>query len=150
MYVSFGVDDIGRFVFDNYTWNRDGPIFSDYNGKLIPSTIPMTALIEGMWLWFLWNVLCSSVVGPLAGGPFPPGDKTPRSVMKEHFDTICPHPKILDRNIVRATLPEDYSAKTVMEGWLKLLAETPEGCVEIDDKIFDIWYESHCLLTFIH
>jgi hypothetical protein len=60
--------------------------------------------------------------------------------MKEYFDTICPHPKVLDRNIVRATLPKEYSAKTVMEGWLKLLKETPEGCVEIDDKIFDIWY----------
>jgi len=115
--------DDRRFVFDHYTWNPNGSLYSDYNGKLIPSTIPMTALIEG----------------PLAGGPFSPGDKTPRSVTKEYFDTICPYPKLLDRSIVRAILPEDYSAKTVMEGWLNLLKETPENCVEIDDKIFDIW-----------
>lgn len=111
------------FVFDNYTWNRDGPIFSDFNGKFIPSRIPMTALISG----------------PLAGGPFEQGDKTPKSVMKEYFDVVCPHPKLLDKHIVRATLPENYSAKTVMDAWLKLLEETPDNCVEIDDKIFDIW-----------
>jgi len=111
------------FVFDNYTWERENKPYADFNGNIIPSKIPMTVLIEG----------------PLAGGPFLPGDNTPRSVMKEYFDKICPHPKLLDRNIVRATLPEDYSAKTVMEGWLKLLKETPENCVEIDDKIFDIW-----------
>jgi len=35
------------FVFDNYTWNRDGPIYSDFNGNLIPSTIPMTVQIAG-------------------------------------------------------------------------------------------------------
>lgn len=111
------------FVFDNYTWNRNGTPFSEFNGKLIPSVIPMTALIEG----------------PLAGGPFPLGDKTPRSVMKEYFDTVCPHPKLLDKEIVRATLPSDYSAKTVMNAWLKLLKETPDNCVKIDDIIFDIW-----------
>jgi hypothetical protein len=80
-------------------------------------------------------------LGPLAGGPFETGDKTPRSVMKEYFDVVCPHPKILDKKLVRATLPENYSAKTVMEAWLKLLKETPDNCVEIDDKIFDIWLE---------
>ena len=35
------------FVFDNYTWNRDGPIYSNFNGNLIPSTIPMTVQIAG-------------------------------------------------------------------------------------------------------
>jgi hypothetical protein len=59
--------------------------------------------------------------------------------MKEYFDIVCPNPKVLDRNIVRATLPDEYSANTVMKAWLKLLDETPENCVEIDDWIFDIW-----------
>jgi len=36
-----------RFVFDNYTWNRDGPVYSNFNGNLIPSTIPMTVQIAG-------------------------------------------------------------------------------------------------------
>ena len=36
-----------RFVFDNYTWNPDGPDYSDYNGKLIPSRIPLSAIMSG-------------------------------------------------------------------------------------------------------
>lgn len=35
------------FVFDNYTWNRDGGVYSNFNGNLIPSTIPMTVQIAG-------------------------------------------------------------------------------------------------------
>lgn len=35
------------FVFDNYTWSLDGTLYSDYNGKLIPSQIPLSALISG-------------------------------------------------------------------------------------------------------
>lgn len=75
----------------------------------------------------------------MAGGPFAPGDNTPRSVTKEWFDIVCPNPKRLDREAVRAGLPENYSAKTVMDAWIKYMEETPENCVITDDKIFDIW-----------
>jgi len=75
----------------------------------------------------------------MAGGPFAPGDDTPRSVMKEWFDKVCPNPKRLDKDAVRATLPKDYSAKTVMDAWVKHMEETPENCVTTEDKIFDIW-----------
>ena len=75
----------------------------------------------------------------MAGGSFEPGDETPKSVTKEYFDTICPKPKVLDKDAVRGKLPKNYSAKTVMNAWLEYLKETPESCVEIDDKIFDIW-----------
>lgn len=36
-----------RFVFDNYTWARDGPEYAEWNGKVIPARIPLTALISG-------------------------------------------------------------------------------------------------------
>lgn len=36
-----------RFVFDNYTWARDGPEHVEYNGKLIPARIPLSAIISG-------------------------------------------------------------------------------------------------------
>jgi len=36
-----------RFVFDNYTWARDGPEYVEYNGKLIPARIPLSAIISG-------------------------------------------------------------------------------------------------------
>ena len=38
---------VPSFVFDNYTWEREGPPYSRFNGKLIPSTIPMTVQIAG-------------------------------------------------------------------------------------------------------
>ncbi|OBZ68587.1 hypothetical protein A0H81_11554 [Grifola frondosa] len=38
---------LGIFVFDNYTWNPDGPDYSDWNGHTIPSRIPLTALLQG-------------------------------------------------------------------------------------------------------
>lgn len=38
-----------RFVFDNFTWERDGPEFTEYNGKLIPSRIPLSTMISGQW-----------------------------------------------------------------------------------------------------
>jgi hypothetical protein len=48
------------FVFDDYTWNPDGSIFTDYNGHLIPSRIPLTALLGGKY-----NVAISRVYVPL-------------------------------------------------------------------------------------
>ena len=36
-----------RFVWDDYTWNPDGSKYSMYNGKLIPSTIPISTMLSG-------------------------------------------------------------------------------------------------------
>ena len=41
------ISPISSFVFDNYTWNPDGPDYTDYNGKLIPSRIPLSAIMSG-------------------------------------------------------------------------------------------------------
>lgn len=38
---------LSSFVFDNYTWNRDGGDYTRYNGKLIPSRIPLSAFLSG-------------------------------------------------------------------------------------------------------
>ena len=40
-------DTSPSFVFDDYTWTVDGTPYSHFNGKLIPSGIPLTALIDG-------------------------------------------------------------------------------------------------------
>ncbi|KZT02026.1 uncharacterized protein LAESUDRAFT_706598 [Laetiporus sulphureus 93-53] len=113
------------FVFDNYTWNRDGPDYTDYNGKLIPSRIPLSALIGG----------------PTVGGPFPPGDPPPRAVIKEYFDGVCPSPvKIMSDEVTR-TLDSEASAQAVLEGWVQKLNES-DRCIEIDresEQIFSIW-----------
>jgi hypothetical protein len=35
------------FVFNNFTWERDALDYSTFNGKLIPSRIPLSAIISG-------------------------------------------------------------------------------------------------------
>ncbi|PCH34414.1 hypothetical protein WOLCODRAFT_135702 [Wolfiporia cocos MD-104 SS10] len=114
------------FVFDNYTWNGDGSDYSDYNGKLIPSRIPLSAIIRG----------------PTVGDPFPPGDHAPRAVIKEYFDQVCPTPRVISSDEVSHQLPDDASAQTVLERWVALLTAMPDRCVEIDREslqIFSIW-----------
>lgn len=50
-----------RFVYNNYTWNRDGSDYTDYNGHLIPSRIPIAALLQGK------TSLCVIVLAHVAG-----------------------------------------------------------------------------------
>jgi hypothetical protein len=37
-----------RYVFDNYTWEREGPDIVEFEGKLRPGRIPLSAYIAGM------------------------------------------------------------------------------------------------------
>ncbi|EMD32587.1 hypothetical protein CERSUDRAFT_161539 [Gelatoporia subvermispora B] len=114
------------FVFDNYTWNRDGSDYTDFNGHLIPSRIPFSALISG----------------PTVGGPFPDGDPAPRAVAKEYWDAVCPEPTIISSDEVTRTLEADASAETILEAWVARLNATEARCVEIardSEQIFPIW-----------
>ncbi|CCM02754.1 uncharacterized protein FIBRA_04862 [Fibroporia radiculosa] len=114
------------FVFDNYTWNRDGSDYTDYNGKLIPSRVPLSALIQG----------------PTVGSPFPPGDPAPRAVIKEYWDQVCPHPTVIFSDEVTNTLPGDASAQATLDAWVEKLNSMSDRCVEIDREsaqIFSIW-----------
>lgn len=51
-YIAQSIDDSSavcrRYVFDDYTWDMDGPEYSKFGDKYIPSRIPLTALISGM------------------------------------------------------------------------------------------------------
>jgi len=111
-----------RLVFDNYTWNT-GPLpYSHWRTNIIPSRIPMSALIAG----------------PLVGGPFPEGDDAPRAVMKDYFDTVCPEPVVLDHEAVLSRLPSNYSGGALVDAWVGLLNSTSERCVEIKKVVFTI------------
>ncbi|KAH8119783.1 hypothetical protein DFH11DRAFT_1499667 [Phellopilus nigrolimitatus] len=109
-------------VFDAYTWNfnTDEP-YADYNGKLIPSRIPLTAFIAG----------------PTAGGPFGPGDRSPRSVSKEYFRKVCPHPTVIRSDEVNDNLGS-ADASVMMTAWLEKLRGLPR-CVEVaeSNQVFD-------------
>ncbi|KAI0082141.1 hypothetical protein K474DRAFT_1634064 [Panus rudis PR-1116 ss-1] len=117
------------YVFDNYTWNRDldPPPYSEYNGKLIPSRIPLRALI----------------VGPTAGGPFPPGDPAPRAVGVEYYKSVCPQSMVLNADAVYAEIGGDPTAAQVMDKWVNTFNSIQDRCIEVsrfsDNQIFNYW-----------
>lgn len=117
------------FVFDNYTWDRDGPEYSDYSGKLIPSRIPLSAL----------------VAGPITGHPYSKSQDArtkPRSVSRHYYSQVCPHPYVLNSEEVQRTLPDGATALQVLEVWTEKLHSIEDRCVEIErdsPQLFDIW-----------
>lgn len=139
---------LNRFVFDNFTWDRDGPEFSDYNGKLIPARIPMSAMISGeiptssIFVPPYWRGLHA---GPLIGGPFPPGDDAPRAVSKNFFNEVCPNPTVIDSGEVNEPLryDNDIGAQYMMDRWIEKLNSIADPCVEIAQEsyqLFEIWW----------
>ncbi|KAL6307747.1 hypothetical protein BKA93DRAFT_727123 [Sparassis latifolia] len=113
-------------VFDNYTWNEDGSDYSDYNGKLIPSRIPLTALIQG----------------PTVGAPYITEAGLPRSVKKEFWDQVCPSPVTMMNEDLRDKIEGGLSAKKMVDKWAEVLTATDEPCIQIPRhswSIFDIY-----------
>jgi hypothetical protein len=121
------------FVFDDYIWNPDGSLYTDYNGHLIPSRIPLTALLGGV----------------MVGGKMPPGDTTPRAVSKDFFNKVCPNPTIIqvkEVNDDRMRFDESVPASEIFEKWLEKINSIEDPCVEIDpnsDQIFEYWIFGH-------
>ncbi|KAJ3571211.1 hypothetical protein NP233_g3911 [Leucocoprinus birnbaumii] len=116
------------FVFDDYTWNRE-ETYSEYNGKLIPARVPLSAL----------------VAGPLAGQPFSNltiARTHPRAVSKHYFDQVCPEPYLLDPRPILETLGKTASAVKIMSTFREKLQNLNDSCVEIQKdttQVFDYW-----------
>ena len=135
-----------RFVFDNYTWNPDGPDYSDYNGKLIPSRIPLSAIMSGKI-----NVLVHALefvlwydTGPVIGASWPRGDPTPRSVTREYFKQVCPKPLFMHTAEINEDLRFDSEvpASVIFDKWVDKLNSINNPCVEITRdsyQLFEIW-----------
>ncbi|EGN95083.1 hypothetical protein SERLA73DRAFT_187372 [Serpula lacrymans var. lacrymans S7.3] len=116
------------FVFDNFTWDQDGPDYSEYNGKLIPSRIPLSAMISG----------------PIIGATSPPGDDVPRSVSREYFKKVCPNPTIIDSAVINEELRTNSNvpASYIFDKWVEKLNSIDDPCVEIQRgsyQLFEIW-----------
>ncbi|KAJ7692998.1 hypothetical protein B0H17DRAFT_1159545 [Mycena rosella] len=104
------------YVFDNYTWAREGPEISSFNGKLIPARIPLSALITG----------------PIIGGST--GNKdVPRAVSREYFFSVCPESKrvVLDTRKIQNTLGEEATVSQIVERWVEELNSIQSPCVEL-------------------
>ncbi|KAG2346858.1 hypothetical protein BDR05DRAFT_877897 [Suillus weaverae] len=116
------------FVFDNFTWERDAPDFSTFNGKLIPSRIPLSAIISG----------------PIIGSSFPPRDAAPRAVSQEYFKKVCPNPTIIDSWEINEHLRLDNNvpALEIFKKWVERLNSIDDPCVEMRQEsfqLFEIW-----------
>ncbi|KAF8449263.1 hypothetical protein L210DRAFT_2653848 [Boletus edulis BED1] len=117
------------FVFNDYVWNRDGSLYSEYNGKQIPSRIPLSAFLGG----------------PMVGGPWPAGDQTPLSVSREFFHKVCPNPTVLptsDINTDDVRFNDDIPASYIFERWVEKINAIDDPCLMFDSNsspIFEFW-----------
>ncbi|EUC64031.1 O-FucT domain protein, putative [Rhizoctonia solani AG-3 Rhs1AP] len=82
-----------------------------------------------------WIPLNAFMDAPTAGGPWPAGDKSPRAVSEEWYDTICPPEArvTLDTAEVGGHV-KDLDAKTLIDFWSQKLLDMDDRCVEINGK----------------
>ncbi|KAH8094678.1 hypothetical protein BXZ70DRAFT_896563 [Cristinia sonorae] len=116
------------FVFYPYTWNLDGSNSSQYGDHLIPSRIPLTAILAG----------------PVVGQLFPDQNQpTPRAVIKTYFDKVCPRPTVISTHNISDHLENDATAKRILDAWTDKLNIIADNCVTIDrassEQIFTFW-----------
>lgn len=136
------------FVFDNYTWARDGPEYAEFNGKLIPARIPLSAIISGASC-ALSHVLVLTLrpraIGPIIGSAFRPGDPAARAVHKDYFKRVCPNPTVLDSDAVvngYIRYDDNIPASQIFDMWVEKLNSINDPCVEIQldsPQLFEIW-----------
>ncbi|KAJ3744267.1 hypothetical protein DFH05DRAFT_1494529 [Lentinula detonsa] len=127
------------FVFDNYTWDRSTSEYSSFNGKTIPSRVPVSTMLAG----------------PIIGGSFdlthlsdpfftidPSPNSHPRAVSNEYYERVCTgQKKVIDSAIVRDAVMS-WDGKANLEAWINHLQSLPDRCVELDinaEHIFNIW-----------
>ncbi|KAH9936916.1 hypothetical protein B0H21DRAFT_698938 [Amylocystis lapponica] len=108
------------FVFYNYEWRLDGTKYSTYRGKLIPSQIPITALLSGA----------------IAGQPYYTDPDAPRSVAESYFHKVCPNPKTWDKEEFNSLFDHEGSTETIVSQLVELLANET-NCVQIPSMVFD-------------
>ena len=74
-----------------------------------------------------WNL-----VGPIAGGPFPPEQPNPRSVSVEFFNEVCPEERRVRVNIheMKEGL-EWWNVPSVLDKYVEMMKSIKEGCVEL-------------------
>lgn len=68
----------------------------------------------------------------MAGGAFPMGDSAPRAVNEDYFNEVCPKEQ---RSVIRIKAVnkglEGKPVKEVVETYVKLLKDIPDGCLEL-------------------
>ncbi|KAG6329389.1 hypothetical protein ID866_9700 [Astraeus odoratus] len=119
------------FVFDDYVWDPIRPNYSDWNGIVIPSLTPLSALVGG----------------PMVGGPWPAGDGTPRAVNKHFFEKVCPNPTVIhvsDINTDQMRFTD--SAVSVFSKWVEVINAVDDPCLMLHpsgNQVFEFWIFGH-------
>jgi hypothetical protein len=122
-----------RYVFDNYTWDREGPEISSWNGHSIPARIPLSALISGMYIAVTaLPVPAENIPGPIIGGPMHDKD-VPRAVSREYYFSVCPESErvVLDTRKIQETLAADATVSQIVARWVTELHSIDSPCVEL-------------------
>ncbi|KAJ7348686.1 hypothetical protein DFH08DRAFT_960060 [Mycena albidolilacea] len=105
------------YVFDNYTWEREGPEISSWNGCPIPARIPLSALISG----------------PIVGG-YMRDRNVPRAVSREYYLSVCPELErvvLNTRKIQDTTLDADATVSQIVDAWVRELRSIQSPCVQL-------------------
>ncbi|KIJ67462.1 hypothetical protein HYDPIDRAFT_127451 [Hydnomerulius pinastri MD-312] len=114
------------FVFDDYAWEPTGSQYSYFGGKLIPSRIPLSAILEG----------------PIVGGELSEGDSAPRAVSEAFFHRICPNPTIVFPSDVN--YDGDATVETIIHNWVEYLNSIEDPCVQFSNEEWQVlgvgWY----------
>ncbi|KAF8190285.1 hypothetical protein K438DRAFT_1676106 [Mycena galopus ATCC 62051] len=104
------------YVFDNYTWEREGPEIASWNGLPVPVRIPLSAIISG----------------PIVGGSMRDKD-VPRAVSREYYLSACAESErvVLDTQKIQDTLPADAIVSEIVDRWVKELRSVQSPCVQL-------------------
>ncbi|KZT73192.1 hypothetical protein DAEQUDRAFT_511825 [Daedalea quercina L-15889] len=122
---------MGRtFVYYNYTWRDDGSQYTLFNDKHVPSTIPLSALLQG----------------PVLGAP-PTTDRAapqPFAVTEDHFHRVCPPGArtVVRADAVTALAGAPTTAAGVLAKWVERFGALPDKCLEVPrdgGQNFDIY-----------
>ncbi|KAJ7205855.1 hypothetical protein B0H12DRAFT_1034925 [Mycena haematopus] len=85
------------------------------------------------WVEFDPHTPLNAIVsGPVAGGPFEPGDPAPRAISKDWFDVVCPRSerRYINTRDVKPAVAQAPGSE-VLAHWQAVLRDAPERCVEI-------------------
>ncbi|KAK7055711.1 hypothetical protein R3P38DRAFT_2848631 [Favolaschia claudopus] len=104
------------YVFDNYTWEREGSEISSWNGHSIPARIPLSAFLSGHIV-----------------GEHKREDDIPRAVSREYYLSVCPKSErvVIDTRTVQDTLPGDATVHQIVDAWVEKLDQIDARCVEL-------------------
>ncbi|KAJ7243969.1 hypothetical protein C8J57DRAFT_1083351 [Mycena rebaudengoi] len=105
------------YVFDNYTWEREGPDIVEFEGKLRPGRIPLSAYIAG----------------PIIGGAMVE-PHVPRAISREYFLSVCPEADrvVLDTRGILSELGNEATVSQMVRLWVAVFNTIESRCVEFD------------------